>query len=150
MDAVCLSVGGGGLLIGIIAGLQRHNLHIPVIAVETEGAASLHTSIQSKELITLDSITSIATTLGARTVSAEALRLSLSYPTHSVLVTDQQALDACLLFASQHRVLVEASCGAAISAPFVHRALFDELGIKQPLIVVCGGSNIPLSLSLSQ
>ena len=38
-DAVVTSVGGGGLLAGIIEGLRRHGLHhVPVIAVETVGA----------------------------------------------------------------------------------------------------------------
>jgi L-serine/L-threonine ammonia-lyase len=45
-DAVVVSVGGGGLLCGVVEGLHRNGMNaVPVIAVETEGAASLHASI---------------------------------------------------------------------------------------------------------
>jgi L-serine/L-threonine ammonia-lyase len=39
-DLIVLLVGGGGLLSGVVEGLRRHNLDIPVLAVETAGAAS--------------------------------------------------------------------------------------------------------------
>ena len=46
--AVVLSVGGGGLLSGIVEGLQRNGLsNVPVIAVETTGAASFHAAVQA-------------------------------------------------------------------------------------------------------
>lgn len=45
-DAVVLSVGGGGLLCGVIEGLHRNGLgRVPVIAVETAGAASFNRSL---------------------------------------------------------------------------------------------------------
>jgi L-serine/L-threonine ammonia-lyase len=41
-DAVVLSVGGGGLLSGVIQGLRAQGWHeVPVVAVEAEGADSL-------------------------------------------------------------------------------------------------------------
>ncbi|KAF5272945.1 hypothetical protein FQR65_LT17282 [Abscondita terminalis] len=44
-DAVVLSVGGGSLLSGVVAGLNKHGLgHVPVYAVETQGTASLNAS----------------------------------------------------------------------------------------------------------
>jgi L-serine/L-threonine ammonia-lyase len=40
-DCVVASVGGGGLLAGIVEGLRRNGLgRVPVVAVETEGAAA--------------------------------------------------------------------------------------------------------------
>src|SRR5690606_19699753 len=72
--AVVLSVGGGGLLRGVLLGLvQAGWAHVPVLAAETEGAASLAAALQAGRRVSLERITSIATTLGARTVAAEAL-----------------------------------------------------------------------------
>lgn len=46
-DAVVLSVGGGGLMCGIVEGLRRNDwADVPVVAVETEGADSLAQSIR--------------------------------------------------------------------------------------------------------
>ena len=45
-DVVVLSVGGGGLLCGIIEGLRRNEMaNVPILAVETEGADSLSASL---------------------------------------------------------------------------------------------------------
>lgn len=137
-DAVITAVGGGGLFCGIVQGLQRHGLHeVPVIAMETLGADSLNQSLRAGEAITLPAITSIATSLGARRVADEALRLAQSHPTVSLTVSDQDATQACVRFADAMRVMVEPACGAALAALSVHEATLARF--KRPLIEVCGG-----------
>lgn len=57
-DVIVVSVGGGGLLCGIVEGLKKVRWDdIPVVAVETEGASSLHQSVKKGHLITLPEIT---------------------------------------------------------------------------------------------
>ncbi|MBR7793928.1 pyridoxal-phosphate dependent enzyme [Undibacterium sp. FT147W] len=137
-DVVLCSVGGGGLLSGIVQGLHRNGLaHIPVIAVETEGAASLHASVQAGELVTLPAITSIATTLGARRVAQQAFDWTQKHAIHSVTVSDAQAVAACLAFADDMRTLVEPACGATLAVAYQNLPVLKEF--KRPLIVVCGG-----------
>lgn len=137
-DVVLCSVGGGGLLSGIVQGLHRNGLaHIPVIAVETEGAASLHASVLAGELVTLPAITSIATTLGARRVAQQAFDWTQKHEIHSVTVSDAQAVAACLAFADDMRTLVEPACGATLAVAYQNLPVLKEF--KRPLIVVCGG-----------
>src|SRR3970282_2783441 len=70
-EAVVLSVGGGGLLCGVVEGLCRNGwADVPVIAVETEGADSFARSVRSGRRVELAAITSIATSLGASRVCA--------------------------------------------------------------------------------
>lgn len=72
-DVVVLSVGGGGLLCGVIEGLHRDDLsHVPVLAVETAGADSLAASLRAGSHLELEHITSIATSLGAKKVAERA------------------------------------------------------------------------------
>lgn len=55
---VVVSVGGGGLLSGVLQGM--HNVgwtDVPVVAMETKGADSFNASVQAGELVTLDAIT---------------------------------------------------------------------------------------------
>jgi L-serine/L-threonine ammonia-lyase len=142
-DCVVTSVGGGGLLVGIVTGLRRNALsHIPVIAAETVGADSLHQSVAAGGLVTLPAITSIATSLGARRVAGEALAVTKSHPVTSVTVTDAQAVAACLKFADEHRVLVEPACGAAIAVLDAHPALTARF--ERPLVEICGGVGVSL------
>jgi L-serine/L-threonine ammonia-lyase len=143
-DAVICSVGGGGLLCGVLEGLHRNALaHVPVIAVETEGAASLHAAVQAGEVATLPAITSIATTLGSRRVAQQAFEWTRRHEVRSIVVSDRQAVDACLRFADDMRTLVEPACGAALAVAYQNLPALAD--IERPLIVVCGGIGVDLA-----
>jgi L-serine/L-threonine ammonia-lyase len=140
-DAVVTCVGGGGLLAGIVEGLRRNSLHdVPVIAAETEGAASFAAALKAGRPVTLPAITSIATSLGARRVMQRAVDLAREHEIISLVVSDAQAVQACSRFADTTRVLVEPACGAAIATFDVHPAVLARW--KSPLIEVCGGMGI--------
>jgi L-serine/L-threonine ammonia-lyase len=143
-DCVVASVGGGGLLAGIVQGLRRNGLHhVPVIAVETEGAASFAAALAAGEPVTLPAITSIATSLGARQAMPRLLALAREHEIIGVVVSDKQAVQACTRFADATRVLVEPACGASIAALDVHPEVFERF--RAPLIEVCGGMGVSLA-----
>ncbi|MFO1339241.1 MAG: pyridoxal-phosphate dependent enzyme [Burkholderiaceae bacterium] len=136
---VLVAVGGGGLLSGVIEGLRRNGMgEVPVFAVETEGAASLHAALQAGERVALDAITSLATSLGAKQVCPRAFELARRHPLTSLVVSDGDAVRASLRFMDDHRLVVEPACGAALAPAYqAHPALAaaDDL-----LVVVCGGA----------
>ena len=137
-DVVLLSVGGGGLLCGVIEGLRRHGWgHVPVIAVETDGADSLAQALAANRRIELPAITSIATSLGARQVSEQAFAWASEHPVISMVVTDQQAVNACLRFMDDQRVVVEPACGASLAV--VYAGTPELAPYKNVLLIVCGG-----------
>ena len=138
-DAVVLSVGGGGLLSGVVEGLQRNRWHdVPVLAVETEGAASFHAALAAGHPVELPCISSVATSLGAKRVCEQALHCAREHPVHSLIVSDYSALAACERFLADHRILVEPACGAALSVAYDrHPALASYSKI---LVIVCGGA----------
>ncbi|KAK4192994.1 catabolic L-serine/threonine dehydratase [Podospora australis] len=159
MDAVVCNVGGGGLVNGICQGIERHlktlGARPKVLAIETVGADSLYQSVQAGKLVTLPAITSIATSLGARTVSNKTWEWACSYGEKqkdfiSSTVTDREAARACLRFLDDARIMVEVSCGATL-APAYNGTLKELLGKdlteeewkeKNVVLVVCGGSNV--------
>ncbi|MDZ3991388.1 pyridoxal-phosphate dependent enzyme [Pseudomonas sp. Teo4] len=141
-DAVVLSVGGGGLLSGVVEGLKRNGWNdVPVLAVETEGAASLNAAMQAGHSVELERIASVATSLGAKRVADQALQCVRSHPVHSLLVSDRDALLACERFLLDHRVLVEPACGAALALAYAPQALAQYRNV---LVVVCGGATATL------
>jgi L-serine/L-threonine ammonia-lyase len=143
-DVVVCAVGGGGLMCGVLQGLHRNRLaHVPVIAVETAGAASFRAAVQAGKLVTLEGIDTVATSLGAQRVAREAFDWTQRHDIRSVTVTDRQAVSACLRFADDMRTLVEPACGAALAAGYDN--LPELAQFQRPLIVVCGGIGVDLA-----
>ena len=142
-DLIIVSVGGGGLLLGIDQGLKRHNLNMTsILAVETEGADSFNRSILANELIELSKITSIATSLGAKKVSKALYELKDNKNLISHVVSDKSAVNAVDRFLNDHRQLVEPACGASL-AP-VYEKLDNLNQFKEIVVVVCGGVGFTL------
>ncbi len=138
-DAIVLCVGGGGLLSGVVGGLNRHGWNdVPVIAAETEGAASFHAAVRAGHTVELARIASVATSLGAKRVCEQALTCSNAHPVHSVVVSDRSALSACERFLADHRILVEPACGASLAVTY--ERLPELEGYRSVLVVVCGGA----------
>lgn len=143
--AIVVSVGGGGLLCGLLEGMHEVGwTDVPILAVETEGAASFAAAVRAGRLVTLDRITSVATTLGARRVAAKALEWTERHPITPWQVTDPEAIGACVRFADEHRVLVEPACGASLAAVYGRAKPLE--GLRPIVIIVCGGAGVSLPL----
>lgn len=142
-DAVILSVGGGSLLSGIAQGLEKYQLsHIPIYAVETEGTASLNAALKAGTRVSLDRVSGIATTLAASQVCENAFNVACRTDVRGMMVTDEEAVNACRRFLDDHRVLTEPACGVSLSM------LYDgKISVKPDdnvLVIVCGGASVTL------
>lgn len=141
-DAVVVSVGGGGLLCGVLEGMHRVGWRdVPVFAAETSGAASYSAALQHGAPVDIGAITSLATTLGARQVCKRAFEWSQCHEIHSAVVSDAEAAAACIDFANEERLLVELACGAALAVARDHAKLTHA---KRTLVIVCGGAGASL------
>lgn len=143
-SAVVVSVGGGGLFLGVAEGLRRVGWEdVPIVTAETEGAESFARMAEAGRVVTLKEISSIAKSLGALAVSERCVQWVQERQVIPVVVSDCAAVEAVSILATQHRVLVEPACGAAIAA------LQDEkvkaLG-GDVVVVVCGGNMVSPSL----
>ncbi|KAM5342589.1 hypothetical protein ACJ41O_013555 [Fusarium nematophilum] len=159
IGAIVCSVGGGGLVNGLMQGVEAHpwsGAKPAVLAVETEGTDSLNASIRAGEHVTLPAITSIAISLGATRVSEQTWRWS-QHPgatMQSLVVSDADAAISCVRFADDARHLVEAACGATLAIAYrgdlrilLGEGLSDEeWSRKNVVLVVCGGSNVTLDM----
>ena len=72
--------------------------------------------------------------------------------TESLVVTDIEAVSACLQFADEQRTLVEPACGACLAAVYSARCrdllVANRKGNKamNVVVIVCGGSVVSLDL----
>lgn len=140
-DAFIVSVGGGGLYCGVMEGLNDVGWeHVPVFAVETEGAASFAAGLQAGRVVELEKIETVAKSLGARAVTPKAIEYAKSSKTQSVVVSDSDAVQACVEFSYDHRLLVEPACGAALSLCSANN--FALSCFEHVVVIVCGGASI--------
>jgi len=138
---IVLSVGGGGLLSGVVQGLHRHGwTDVPIVAVETIGADALAQSLKAGQRIKLERITSIATTLGALQVCEQAFAWSKRHPLLSVVVSDRAAVSACRKFVADHRIVTEPACGASLAA--IYDGAPAITARDSALVIVCGGAGV--------
>lgn len=140
-DLVICSVGGGGLLCGVVQGLQRNGWSsVPVIAAETAGADSFAQAVRAGAPAMLPGISSIATSLGARQVCDRAFALTREHAIESVVVSDAAAVAACEQVLLEHRMLVEPACGASVAALHGASAYLKEA--RSVVVVLCGGVGV--------
>lgn len=144
--AVVTCVGGGGLLAGILQGLDEvgWGRDVPVVAAETVGADSLATSLDEGRVATLPGIDSVAKSLGAASPSPAVFDMCVARRADRLVrswrVEDARAVEACMRFADDHRLLVEPACGAALAAVYSGECEHLE-DVEGPVIVeVCGGA----------
>ena len=67
-EAILVSVGGGGLIAGILQGLQAKSwTDVDVYGVETRGAASFAAAMKAKERVSIPRVRTIAKNSGTTT-----------------------------------------------------------------------------------
>lgn len=68
--------------------------------------------------------------------------MTQAFEVRSLVVSDQDTVDACLKFIDDHRILVEPACGATLSVLYDQAIQFKPT--DQVLVIVCGGAGITL------
>ena len=135
---VIASVGGGGLITGVAAALKALNPAIRVWGVETEGADVMTRSISAGEPVTLESVTSIATTLGAPTVAPLTLAGVRELVEEVVVVPDAAAVRGIEMLAATAKVVAEPATGCVWAAALQLRDRWPA-GAR-PVVILCGGN----------
>ncbi|TFK55277.1 tryptophan synthase beta subunit-like PLP-dependent enzyme [Heliocybe sulcata] len=153
-DAIFCSVGGGGLLAGIIVGCKRVGWDdVPIVGLETHGTSCFYQSmlrnsgrpvpsyLRSREYMLSEEhsdllLANVAPTLplskvsclAASTPSAGALKLALERqgPVRPLSIPDEMSMDACCKFADDHKLLVELACSTTL-APAYSSSLFSNI-----------------------
>ena len=147
-DAVVCSVGGGGLFCGVMRGLEGRGWgDVKVLALETQGAESLHKSLEKGELVRLEKISSICNSLGATMVGEKTFEYGQRKSVRSVVLEDREAVMGCWRLADDERLLVEPGCGVNVALCYDGRLnllLPDLTAESKVVIVVCGGAAVTL------
>lgn len=138
LDAVVVSIGGGGLVSGIAAAVKLINPRCRVYGVEPEGAASMSRSLAVGSPVHLDAVQTVADSLGAPMALPFSHALCAAYLDDIVLLDDDAICAGMVAFQQEAKLAVEPAAGAALAAvigPLRARLLGQKVGV-----IVCGAN----------
>jgi len=141
VDTVLVAVGGGGLMAGIAAAVEGH---AKVVAVEPEGAPTLHAALRAGSPVDVAVSGVAADSLGARSVGAIGFAVAVRAGVESVLVTDADIIAARSALWNGYRIVVEHGAAAAYAA-LLSGAYVPGPG-ERVAVVLCGANTDPATL----
>lgn len=141
LDAVIVPIGGGGLIAGIASFMKQYDLNIKIYGVEPEGADSMSRSFASGKPEEIESVQTIADSLGAPHAAPYSFGLAKKFVDEIVKITDSQMADTMEVLFEEMKLAVEPAGASATAALRYH--LKEELQGKRVGIIVCG-TNIDL------
>jgi threonine dehydratase len=138
LDAVIITVGGGGLISGVAAALKLSKPGIEVYGVEPEGADSMSRSLAAGKPVTLEKVKTVADSLGPPMALPLGHAMCEAYVDDIVTVTDDAICAGMAVFQQEAKLAVEPAAGAAIAG--LLGPLRTRLAGKKIGIVVCGAN----------
>jgi threonine dehydratase len=147
LDAVIVPIGGGGLCSGIALAVKLLQPACKVYGVEPEGADSMHRSFAAGRPESIDTVRTIADSLGAPYAEPYSFELCRRFVDELLLVSDQEILTSMHLLFKSMKLAVEpagAAATAAMLGPLRRRLQGKRVGI-----IVCG-TNIDVETFASQ
>jgi threonine dehydratase len=113
LDSVLVAVGGGGLIGGVAAWYQDR---VRVIGVEPERAPTLHKALAANQVVDVEVGGVAADSLGARRVGELMFPIAQKFVHQSLLVSDEQILEAQRVLWQQLRLVAEPGGATAFAA----------------------------------
>ena len=133
-----VSVGGGGLISGVAAGIKLVNPNCKIYGVEPKGADSVSKSLAAGKPVTLDKVDTIADSLGPPFSLPFGLSVIRQFVDDVVTITDDEILAGLVVLQEEGKLAVEPAAGAAMAAAL--GPLRERLQGKRTAILICGAN----------
>lgn len=138
VDTILVAVGGGGLMGGIAAAVEGR---AHVVGVEPETVPTLHTALAKGEPVDVAVSGIAADSLGARRVGEIGFGVARRTGVQSVLVSDEDIVQARRKLWEEHRMVVEHGAAAAYAA-LLSGAYVPKDG-ETVAVILCGANTDP-------
>lgn len=138
LDAVIVSVGGGGLIGGIAAAVKLTNPKCEVFGVEPIGADSMSRSLAAGKPVTLDKVATIADSLAPPMALPFGYAVCSRFVDEIVTVSDDEICAGMVVLAQDAKLAVEPAAGAVVAGLF--GPLRARLKGKRVGLVICGAN----------
>jgi threonine dehydratase len=138
LDALYVSVGGGGLISGIAGYLKAVRPGLRVVGCSPERSAAMHASVNAGRIVEIESEPTLSDgTAGGLEHGAITLEPCRELVDEWVDVSEEAIAHAMRLFMEAHHQMIEGSAGVAI-AGFLERSGYGA--DENAVVVICGGN----------
>ena len=142
LDSLLVAVGGGGLIGGVAAWYQKR---VKIVAVEPTEAPTLHLALEAGEPVDSPAGGIAADSLAPRQVGQQMFPIAQRYVQSSLLVSDEEILDAQKRLWDATRIIAEPG-GATALAGLLSGRYKPERG-ERVGVIICGGNTESVKLS---
>lgn len=141
VDAIFVSVGGGGMISGIAGDLKSVFDGVKVIGCSPENSPVMAKSVKANRIVEMASQPTLSDgTAGGIEPGAITFDLCRTFVDDYVLVSEAEIKEAMRLFIEMHHQLIEGAAGVAIASDLKTKERFQNQNV---VIVICG-ANISL------
>ena len=140
IDAVLVTIGGGGLISGIAGYLKETiNPNVDIVGCLPENSAVMYESIKAgKILIDMRSKPTLSDgSAGGIEPDAITFELCQCYVDHYILVNEEEIAHAIRLMLEEHHTVVEGAAGVTVAALLKEK---DRFKGKNVVLILCGGN----------
>ncbi len=138
VDAVFVSVGGGGLISGVGSVLKKHSPSVRIVACQPSASPVMTRSVEAGEVLELESHATLSDgTAGGVEKDSVTFELCRTLVDDYVLVDEDAIASAMIEFIDKQHQLAEGAAGVALGA-FLANA--TEFRGRNVVILVCGGN----------
>jgi threonine dehydratase len=138
IDAVFVSIGGGGLISGIAAYLKSMNPRIQIVGCLAENSPVMSECIRAGKIYAVPEKPTLSDgTAGGIEAGSITFPLCQQYVDDYVLTSEDEILAAMKLVLLKHHQVIEGSAGVAVGALLKMKEKFKG---KKVAVVLCGGN----------
>lgn len=138
IDAVFVSLGGGGMISGIAGYLKSVQPEVRVVGCSPENSQVMIQSVQAGKILDLPSLPTLSDgTAGGVEEGAITFDLCRALVDEYVTVTEEDIAETLLTFIDTHHMLIEGAAAVAVAS---YVRLRERFSGRNVVIVLCGGN----------
>ncbi len=142
VEAIVVSIGGGGLISGIATAVKALKPSVRIIGVEASGAASMRAALDAGHLVVLPGVNTIADGISTKVAGDLTFEIVRDLVDEVMTVDDEEIIHAVLLLLERCKLLVEGAGAASVAALLSGR--LDVAGRKT--VALLSGGNIDMNM----
>ena len=140
IDAIFVPVGGGGLIAGMASYIKHYQPDIKVIGVEPQDAPTMHTALQEKKRVQLDTVGIFADGVAVRCVGEKTFEVARQLVDEVLLVSTDEICAAIKDLFDETRTLFEPAGALALAG--IKQYVDREKAEDKLLVAVNTGANM--------
>jgi threonine dehydratase len=142
LEAVVVSIGGGGLIGGVACAIKESRPEVKVVGVQTSRLPSMAIAVAQGHPVTIEPATTIADGISVRRAGEVTFPVVERYVDEIVTVDEDEIASAILMLLEREKTLAEGAGAAGLAALLQKKTSLN--GAKTAVVI--GGGNIDVTL----